>query len=90
MSLEFWAIAAVAALMLTGILIPIAFSKRLGVGWSITITTVCFAAALVIGIGMTVRQSTQFHDWCTQAGGHVLYSGENPICITSDGRIIGS
>lgn len=90
MSLEFWAIAAVAVLMFAAILIPIALNKHISAGWAITIAAGCLAAALTIGIGMSVRQSTQFHDWCTQAGGHVLHNGKNSICVTGDGRIIGS
>lgn len=44
-----------------------------------------------IGIGMSIRQSSLFHDDCSAAGGHVVDThakGNSRICVSEDGRII--
>lgn len=50
---------------------------------------VLMAVVLAFGIFMSVKQSTDYANWCAERGGHTKFLRHgNMLCIGPDGRII--
>jgi hypothetical protein len=62
---------------------------RRRIGW---IAAAAFIVGMItcgcFGITMSIRQSTQFHTACTDAGGRVVDLGKDWICIDPEGQVI--